>query len=93
MKHELQGQRLMDYVNTKWEEMIHDWRAVYSKSSSIAIQHSVENEWMVITSPQRHVVRLSFNGLFPNSHWKCRAHGLWTARSSLPAVVVLFGSL
>jgi hypothetical protein len=27
----LQGQRLTEYVNTKWEEMIHDWRAVMSE--------------------------------------------------------------
>lgn len=29
-----QGQRLTEYVNTKWEEMIRDWRAVmYVKQS------------------------------------------------------------
>jgi MULE transposase domain len=39
----LQGQRLTAFVNTKWEEMIRDWRAVMLKEQQCSYQ-SVENE-------------------------------------------------
>jgi len=68
----LQGQRLMDYVNTKWEEMIHDWRAVILKEQQHSYQHSVENEWMV-TQHRHRVVRLSQWVYFPIRIGKCKS--------------------
>ncbi len=64
----LQRQRLTEYVNTKWEEMIHDWRAVILKEQQRSYQHSVENEWMLTQHRRRGM------GLFPNSHWKVQEH-------------------
>ena len=82
----LQGQRLMDYVNTKWEEMIHDWRAVIFKEQQRSYQHSVENEWMVTQHRHRGMLFASVNGFISQFALEsARAHGNLTARSSLPA--------
>src|ERR1700722_16012514 len=90
----LQGQRLMDYVNTKWEEMIHDWRAVILKEQQCSYQHSIENEWTVTQHRHRGMLFASVNGFISQFALdKVQEHmALFnlTARSSLP---VLFGSL
>src|ERR1700740_263944 len=82
----LQGQRLMEYVNTKGEEMIHDWRAVILKEQQRSYQHSVENEWMVTQHRHRDMLFASVNRLISLfTLGSTRAHGPLTARSSLPA--------
>src|ERR1700727_4063717 len=82
----LQGQRLMEYVNTKWEEMIHDWQAVILKEQQHSYQHSVENEWMVTQHRHRGMLFASVNGFISQFALEsARAHGTLTARSPLPA--------
>jgi len=82
----LQGQRLTEYVNTKREEMIHDWRAVILKEQQRSYQHSVENDWMVTQHRHRGMLFASVNGFISQfALGSARAHGNLTARSSLPA--------
>src|ERR1700723_1688777 len=91
----LQGQRLMDYVNTKWEEMIHDWRAVILKEQQCSYQHSVENEWMVTQHRHRGMLFASVNGFISQFTLdKVQEHmALFnlTARSSLPVLLEVYG--
>ncbi|KAN0087082.1 hypothetical protein V8E54_000770 [Elaphomyces granulatus] len=70
------GQRLTEYVNTKWEEMIHDWRAVILKEQQRSYQHSVENEWMVTQHRHRGMLFTSVNGFISQfALGSARAHG------------------
>jgi len=82
----LQGQRLTEYVNTKWEEMIRDWRALMLKEQQHSYQHSVENEWMVTQHRHKGMLFASVNGFISQFALESAiAHGNLTARSSLPA--------
>ena len=76
----------MDYVNTKWEEMIRDWQAVILKEQQHSYQHSVENEWMVTQHRHRGMLFASVNGFISQF-----ALFNLTARSSLPACSGAFG--
>jgi hypothetical protein len=85
----LQGQRLTESVNTKWEEMIRDWRAVILKEQQCSYQQPVENERKVTQHRHRGMLFASVNGFISQFVVdKVQEHmALFnlTARSSLPA--------
>jgi hypothetical protein len=85
----LQGQRLTEFVNTKWKEMIRNWRAVMLKEQQCSYQQSVENERTVTQHCHRGMLFASVNGFISQFALdKVQEHvALFnlTARSSLPA--------